>query len=136
MTQQEYFDFTVKKVLKSIECTLGNRVNFEMIDFETESDSKLKNHGLGYCQNNNDNTYSIKIDEFFVSECYKYFVLDQFWSTWELVGETLEKVICHELAHIQEWNHSKKHTELTNRLINKVELPKKYYSYLDKKLAL
>jgi len=54
--------------------------------------------------------------------------------TWELGSvDTLEHVICHELAHIIQWRHCKKHTEITNRLLSKVRQPEKYYQYLHKK---
>lgn len=128
MTQQEYFDSTVEKVLKSIGCTMD--ISITMLDHDTLD--KKQREALGLCWKTNDYNYKITIDEFFVSECYKYFIEDKFWSTWELVGETLEEVICHELAHISQWNHCKKHRAITQELLACVELPQKYYEYLEK----
>lgn len=130
MTVQEYFDSIVEKVLTQIGCTIN--INITMLDHETLT-NKYKN-ALGICWRSPEDDYHITIDTFFVQECHSYFILDQFWSTWELTGQTLEKVICHELAHIVQWNHCKKHTTITQELLNKVTLPDKYYSYLRKEL--
>ena len=133
---QEYFDSTVQKVFSEIGCTMD--IDITMIDFGTIKGlpKQAKNKAVGLCWKNEYNGYRINIDEFFVGECYKYFVLDSKISTWELCdGETLERVICHELAHTQVWNHTKKHTNLTNELLSKVTLPKKYHEYMEKKIA-
>jgi hypothetical protein len=128
MTRQEYFDSTVQKVLTSIGCTMD--ISITILDHDT-LEKELK-EARGICwRYEKENTYKITIDEFFVDECYKYFILDQFWSSWELEGQTLEEVICHELAHIQQWNHCKRHTQITNELLSMVELPEKYYRYLE-----
>jgi len=132
---QEYFDSTVRKVLSEIECTMD--ISITMVDFEIIKGlpKKTKYQAIGICWQNEFGQYHINIDEFFVEECYKYFVLDSKISTWELCeGETLEHVICHELAHTQVWNHTKKHTNLTNELLSKVILPEKYYEYMEKKI--
>jgi len=132
LTMQEYFNQTVHKVMSSIGCTM--QIPITILDHETLK-GKDK-HALGLCwKNEENNTYSITIDEFFVKECYLYFELNSpIGLTWELgSGDTLEKVICHELAHVEYWRHGKKHTELTNRLLSKVGQPEKYYQYLHKK---
>ena len=126
MTKKEYFESTVKKVLTEIGCTMD--INITMLDHDALED-KMK-EARGICWRSSENNYHITIDEFFVQECYSYFVLDQYWSTWPLEGNTLEEVICHELAHIRQWNHCKKHREITLGLLNKVTLPEKYYAYL------
>ena len=133
---KEYFDTTVQKVLSEIGCTMN--IDITMVDFDSikELPQKARNKAVGLCWKNEFNLHRINIDEFFVEESYKYFVLDSKISTWELCdGETLEHVICHELAHTQVWNHTKKHTELMNRLLSNVTLPKKYYEYMEKKIA-
>jgi len=132
---QEYFDATIQKVLSEIGCTMN--IDITMIDFDSIKGlpKKTKNQAVGLCWKNEYNGYRINIDEFFVEECYKYFVLDSKISTWELCdGETLEHVICHELAHTQVWNHTKKHTELMNRLLSHVTFPEKYHVYMEKKI--
>jgi hypothetical protein len=130
MTKQEYFDNTVKKILTSIGYTI--QIDILILDHDT-LDSK-DSEARGICwkyENNNNITYKITIDEFFVDECYSYFIEDKFYSTWELNGKTLEEVICHELAHIRQWNHCKKHRQITQELLSMVELPEKYYRYLE-----
>jgi len=129
MTEQEYFNSTVKKVLTQIECTL--KINITILDHNTLK-GQHKN-ALGICWSDNNNYY-ITIDEFFVHECYTYFILDSICSTWELNGQTLEKVICHELAHIQQWNHCKKHDRIMCELYDMVTKPDKYYQYLRKEM--
>ena len=129
ITEQEYFNSTVKKVLTQIGCIMN--ISITVIDHSILKNSK---EALGICWKDKFNIYSITIDEFFVHECYTYFVLDSITSTWELNGQTLEMVICHELAHIQQWNHCKKHDRLTCELYDMVEKPDKYYQYLKKEM--
>jgi hypothetical protein len=101
-----------------------------MADHDKLKGQAKKAIGIAYT---NDNL--ITIDNFFVEECYKYFELNDIMSTWELGSHyTLEYVICHEIAHFSEARHGKKHTELTNRLLNKVELPQKYYEYIERNI--
>lgn len=130
MTQLEYFDQTVLKVLEQIECTMD--INIKILDHDTLKGKHKK--ALGICWQS-DNEYMITIDEYFVTECFEYFILNSKISSWGLTGKTLEHVLCHELAHIQEWRHGKRHTELTNRLLNMVSLPERYYQYLSGKIA-
>lgn len=130
MTRQEYFDSTVQKVLTSIGCTMQIDISILNHDTIKGKDSEA----IGICwryEENNNITYKITIDEFFVDECYSYFIEDKFYSTWELNGKTLEEVICHELAHIQQWNHCKRHRQITQELLSRVELPEKYHRYLE-----
>ena len=129
MTKEEYFDTTVQKVLTQIDCTMD--ISITILDHDTLDGKHKRASGICY---KSENEYYITIDEFFVTECYEYFVLDKKFSSWELVGETLEHVICHELAHIQTWRHGKKHTEFMNRLLDKVTLPEKWYIFRDKQL--
>jgi hypothetical protein len=56
----------------------------------------------------------ITIDEYFIEECYEADINGK-WH-FNLTGQTLAKVICHEIAHIYEWRHGKKHREITQRL--------------------
>jgi hypothetical protein len=130
MTMQEYFDKTVEKVLISN----GMNVNdIPIIIFDHEKFNGKSKDALGTCHCiNGDDAFIITIDEFFINECYKYFILDTF-STWELNAETLEYVICHELAHTTQWRHCKKHEKITQKLLSKVSLPKKYYTYLKRR---
>lgn len=68
----------------------------------------------------------ITIDEFFIKECY----YDLLWNH-GILGKgalpkiepcSLEKVICHEIAHITYWRHGKKHSALTKILEQKCNI--------------
>ena len=127
ISMQEYFTNIVNKVLTSVGCTIDISIN---IYGHSTLKGKSK-EALGICWKN-EGSYFITIDEWFVEECYTYFVLNSFSSTWKLTGRTLESVICHELAHLRHWNHTKKHTDLMNNLLSKVKQPERYYQYLNK----
>ena len=115
MTREEkYFESTVEK----IKAALGVNVEIKMYDHEKLSGKHKK--AVGCCHRFSDDTYSITIDEYFVTECYEHFILKSKCSSWGLVGETLEQVICHEIAHITEWRHGKRHQQLTNELLRRV----------------
>jgi hypothetical protein len=128
MTKQEYFNSTVQKVLTSIGCTMD--ISITIFDHDIIKSKDKEARGICWKYENNI-IYKITIDEFFVDECYSYFIEDKFYSTWELNGKTLEEVICHELAHIRQWNHCKRHKQITQELLSMVELPEKYYRYLE-----
>ena len=113
MTEKEYFDTTVASVLVKT----GYSIDIQMLDHMT-LDGKHK-RALGCCCQF-DGHYSITIDEYFVTECFEHFVLKNKYSSWNLTGQSLEEVICHELAHIEVWRHGKKHTALMNDLLAKV----------------
>jgi len=125
---KEYFNQIVEKILLQTKC-------IENINISISDHNKLKNkknkEALGICWRSTDNSYDITIDKYFVYECYTYFILSDITSTWKLHGQTLEKVICHELAHVQQWNHCKKHDRIMYELYDKVAKPKKYYEYLE-----
>jgi hypothetical protein len=114
MNIQEYFNDTVQK----IQNVLKIDVEIKILDHET-LDGKHK-RAVGCCHKFSDETYLITIDEYFVQECYEYFILKNSFSSWSLVGETLEQVICHELAHLIEWRHGKRHIELMNEYLRMV----------------
>ena len=130
ITEQEYFKQTVKKILTQIGYTA--KINITILDHSTLKGKAKKT--LGICWRNQFDICHITIDEFFVHECYTYFILDSITSTWELNGQTLEKVICHELAHVQQWNHCKKHDRIMCELYDMVTKPDKYYQYLRKEM--
>lgn len=114
MTEQEYFNNTVN----NIKSKLNINITIKIYDHEL-LDGKHKK-AVGCCHKFSDDTYLITIDEYFVTECYEYFVLDKKYSSWGLVGETLEQVICHEIAHLTEWRHGKKHIALMNKYLEMI----------------
>ena len=112
MTLEQYFKDTVNKVLNVIDIN----VNIKMFD-HGKLEGKHKK-AIGCCHKFSDNSYLITIDDYFVQECYEHFILKAKYSSWGLVGETLEQCICHELAHLTEWRHGRKHKELTNKYLD------------------
>ena len=118
----EYFNSVIAKVKHSVNV----RIPITLADHE-----QFKGHenALGICHGfktprmNDWSPEKITIDEYFVEECYKAEVegnqAAQFML--ELAGDTLIGVICHEIAHIYNWRHGKKHTELAQRLVARVE---------------
>lgn len=59
----------------------------------------------------------ITIDNFFIHECF----MEKFHGELNLSFESLEHVICHEIAHMSKWRHGKGHTRLTEELFEKVQ---------------
>jgi len=101
----QLFNDTVNriKIALHIECDISN-YDHELIKGHTNA--------LGICYTDNFEQFSITIDNYYISECYKG--LDF------ISGQTLEEVICHEIAHMQQWRHGKKHTELMKEYLSKL----------------
>lgn len=70
----------------------------------------------------------ISIDNYFIHECYD----QKFNGGWHLNFETLEGVMCHEIAHMTKFRHCKSHTSLTEEYLRRVEA----YCSKDKKASL
>jgi len=77
-------------------------------------------HGRKSVRKNDWEPEEITIDEYFIEECYDAEINGN-WYRLKLVGQNLVEVICHEIAHIYEWRHNKKHREITQRLIGLVK---------------
>lgn len=58
----------------------------------------------------------ITIDTYFIHECYE----EKFNGGFNLAFEDLQRVIAHELAHITQWRHCKRHTKITEDLYAKI----------------
>lgn len=115
MTLEEYFSNTVNKISNDTNI----QIDIKMFDHE-KLDGRHKK-AIGCCHQFNDDSFLITIDDYFVQECYKHFILKSKISSWSLVGETLEECICHELAHLTEWRHGKRHKELTDKYLKMIE---------------
>jgi hypothetical protein len=77
-------------------------------------------HGYKNAGNNDWEPEKITIDEYFIEECYEAEINGK-WYLLNLTGQNLVEVICHEIAHIYEWRHGKKHRDITQRLIGLVK---------------
>ena len=112
--EQSYFRQTVEKVLS----ILGIEIPVYMCDQERFPGSR--GDALGIHWKNAEGDEFITIDNYFIHEAYEV----AFHGAYDLNGETLETVLCHELAHIRYQRHNKYHAELTEQYIDTVEKAK------------
>lgn len=106
----KYFNDVVNKINNK----LSNNVKILNSNFELFHDKKVKDYAIGICFKN-DNEYIIYIDNYFIHENYE--ALTKSYIKMLIENKSIESVICHELAHIKHWNHTKKHRELTKKYI-------------------
>lgn len=109
--EQSWFRETVAKVL----ATVGIQIPVHMCDHEplpgVDSDA------LGIHWKNAEGDEFITIDNWFIHNAYEV----KFNGAYDIDGETLESVLCHELAHIRYRRHTKYHEALTEYYISLVE---------------
>lgn len=118
LTKEElcYFHDTVAliRVVLGVSIPIYNR------DHERDMDGKHKNAlGIFYTDDPKDPAADcfITIDNFFIHECYE----EKFKGAWNLSFESLEGAICHEIAHMTQFRHCKRHKALTGELLRRVE---------------
>lgn len=58
----------------------------------------------------------ITIDCYFIDEKYRERICGDF----SITPESLEEVLAHEIAHLTVWRHGKKHTALTQKLLERI----------------
>jgi hypothetical protein len=112
-----YFNDTVSMIKRSVNV---------IIPILPADHEQIKGHkeALGICHGykntgkNNWKPEKITIDEYFIEECYEAEINGKWY--FNLTGQNLVEVICHEIAHICEWRHGKKHGEITQWLIGLV----------------
>lgn len=105
--EQRYFWDTVSKVLFAVSIN----INVYMCDHERlPGDCE---NALGMHWKNAEGDEFITIDNFFIHECYEV----AFNGAYDINGEDLVSVLCHELAHIRYRRHTKYHEELTEKYI-------------------
>lgn len=119
LQEQTYFNNILNSITKDLE------INIPIIayDHELMEDKQGKESlGCSWSDNEGKSVYKITIDEFFIQECYNSYLWDNKQGGHpKMINESLEEVICHEIAHMMYWRHGKKHTELTNRLLLKIK---------------
>lgn len=105
--EQEYFRHTVSEVLAAV----GIQIPVYMCDHERLPGKS--GDALGMYWKNESGDEFITIDNYFIHESYQV----AFCGAYDLNGETLASVLCHELAHIRYFRHTKYHAELTEKYI-------------------
>ena len=105
-----YFYDTVNRIKNAlkIECNISN-YNHDLIGGHKNA--------LGICYTDDFKQFFITVDNYYIHECFIGYDF--------LSGQTLDEVICHEIAHMTVWRHGKKHTELMNKyleIINRKEV--------------
>lgn len=111
-----YFRETVECVKKA----LGVEVEIINRDHYREMDGKHREaHGIFYTNDTKAPAKDclITIDNLFIHDCYR----EKFHGEFNLNFESLEHVICHEIAHMSQFRHCKKHSKLTEELYEKVQ---------------
>jgi hypothetical protein len=121
----DYFNETVSVIKRSV------NVSIPILPADHEQFKGHENalgicHGYKSAGKNDWEPEKITIDEYFVEECYEAEVNGKWY--FALTGQNLMEVICHEIAHIYQWRHGKKHREITQRLIGLVKAGMPCYS--------
>lgn len=109
--EKDYFRQTVSRVLS----ILNYDIPVYMCDHE-RFDGKAGD-ALGMHWKNAQGDEFITIDNYFIHECFDV----EFNGAYNIDGETLVSVLCHELAHVRYQRHTKYHAELTELYISKVK---------------
>ena len=118
LTEEEvkFFNDTVARIKYSVNV----RVPIEPMNHEQLTGTSKEALGICWAEDNGDGKpvpVRITIDEFFIHECFV--ALEKPYM--KLEPDTLEQVIAHEIAHLYQWRHGKKHTELTERICRLIE---------------
>lgn len=111
--EQTYFRQTVARVLAAT----GIAIPVYMCDQESFPGSLGDALGIHW-RSVEGNDEFITIDNYFIHESYEV----TFNGAYDLNGETLAEVICHELAHIRYQRHTKYHAALTAQYIAMLEM--------------
>ena len=98
-------------------------VDVEIIPFDHDLYRGKSRDALGTCcTKNTADPLSPNADSYITIDCYfideKYHEL--FDCGFSVERKSLEEVIAHEIAHLYVWRHGKKHTALTEQLLEKI----------------
>lgn len=105
--EQRYFRDTVFNVLFAVS------INIPVYMCDHERLPGDCENALGMHWKNAEGDEFITIDNYFIHECYEV----AFNGAYDINGEDLVSVLCHELAHIHYRRHTKYHEELTEKYI-------------------
>lgn len=104
--EQKYFDEVIEAITKD----LNIRIPIISYDHDKLTGKGKEALGCAWSENDGVSVYQITIDEFL----FKIITMIYYWNPtkrWipKLVKESLEEVVCHEIAHMMHWRHGKKH---------------------------
>lgn len=112
-----FFDYTVSIVKKA----LSVDIPIYPCNHEREYKGNKSKNALGiFYTSDPDNPKKdcfITIDNFFIHECYE----EMYHGAFNLNFQSLEEVICHEIAHSEKFRHCKTHERITNELLKRVQ---------------
>lgn len=120
LTEEElaWFYSWVEKAKQATGCPV------EIIPYDHELYAGNDVNALGCCittdpsnQLNEGSDTFITIDCYFIDECWRR----EFKGQWTIENQTLPGVIAHEIAHLYVWRHGKKHTALTEKLLQQIQ---------------
>lgn len=111
----EYFQGVVKEIKEVL------KVDYPIVNrnHEVEMPKKSKEAlGVFYTSDKKDPKRDcfITIDNFFIHECYE----EKFHGSYNFTFQSLEEVICHEIAHSEQFQHCKKHSKIAKEMLEKV----------------
>lgn len=107
--EQEYFRQTVKRVMEAT----SKSIPVHMSDHERLPGNNQDALGIHWRNEEDSADEFITIDCYFIHECHQV----EFFDAYDLNGESLVSVICHELAHMKYSRHTKYHQALTEEYI-------------------
>lgn len=112
-SEQEYFRTTVTAVLAAT----GMTIPVYTCDHEKLPSNCCDALGIHWRREDGGDEF-ITVDNYYIHEAYAV----AYRGAFDLTGETLVSVLCHELAHIRYQRHTKYHAALTAQLMNMVSM--------------
>jgi hypothetical protein len=119
--QQLYFD----NIVNSIKIRLNINIPIVAYNHQTCTNKKFHNTvGMSWGKEHN-KVYKITIDESYIIENWEYSMRVEerrrngIYAP-HLENEQIKETICHEIAHIYQWRHCKKHTQITKELLRQI----------------
>lgn len=103
-------------VVSHIKAVLQINIEITNRDHYTLKDKHKEACALIYKATCDENDVFITVDNYFIHECY----MEKYHGAYNLSFVSLEKAICHEIAHLSQWQHCKKHSRITEELYNLV----------------
>jgi hypothetical protein len=103
-------------VVSHIKAVLHINIEITNRDHETLRGKNKEACALIYKSTQDENDCFITVDNYFIHECY----MEKYHGAYNLSFISLEKAICHEIAHLSQWQHCKKHSRITEELYNQI----------------